>query len=178
MSIESDIVSKLMRLKKGSARADLTKVLSNHSVFASIVRKMATPFADDNIDIVVGIEASGIMFASGVAHFLRAGFVLARKEGRENSWTAVHEPFGKEYTRGEGGLEIVDDAVALGQRILIVDDFLETGIQLATAMKLIERLGGKVVGASFFQANRTREHTLKFPKLKVRDFNNEDDIPV
>jgi adenine phosphoribosyltransferase len=178
MDTATNIVSKLVRSRKGLARADLTKLLLDPDAFASVIQKIASPFSSHGVDIIAGIEASGVPFACGVSRFLQKGFVLLRKGGRQRSWTVLREPFPKGYVRGEAGLEIVEDAVSAGQRVLIVDDFLETGVQLQTAMKLVERLGGKVIGGSFFQANRTHEHALKFTNLKVRDFYNEEDIPV
>jgi adenine phosphoribosyltransferase len=92
---------------------------------------------------VVGIEARGFILASPVAYHFGAGFVPVRKAGKL-PWKVETEEYQLEY--GSAALELHDDAIAPGERVLIVDDVLATGGTARAAARLVERLGGKVVG--------------------------------
>jgi len=107
---------------------------------------LGAPFVDAEIDKVLGIEARGFVFASPVAYHHAAGFVPVRKAGKL-PWEIEREEYELEY--GTDLLEIHRDAVAPGERVLIVDDVIATGGTAAATAKLAERLGGTVVGFSF-----------------------------
>jgi adenine phosphoribosyltransferase len=96
-----------------------------------------------NIDKVVGIEARGFILASPVAYHFGAGFVPVRKEGKL-PWETAREEYALEY--GTAVLEVHKDAIAPGERVLIVDDVLATGGTARATASLVEGLGGKVVG--------------------------------
>jgi adenine phosphoribosyltransferase len=100
-------------------------------------------FGRGNVDKVVGIEARGFILASPVAYHFGAGFVPVRKEGKL-PWESEREEYALEY--GTACLEVHKDAIHPGERVLIVDDVLATGGTAAATAKLVERLGGKVVG--------------------------------
>ena len=107
---------------------------------------MAAPFADAHIDKVLGIEARGFVFAAPVAYHHAAGFVPVRKAGKL-PWEIEREEYELEY--GTDLLEIHRDAVAPGERVLIVDDVIATGGTAAATARLVERLGGVVLGFAF-----------------------------
>ena len=96
-------------------------------------------------DLVAGIEARGFILAAPVAHHLEVGFVPIRKPGKL-PWQTVRRDYALEY--GHDSLEIHEDAVMAGQRVLIVDDVLATGGTAAAAAGLVEELGGEVAGVS------------------------------
>src|SRR5215475_3409576 len=125
---------------------DITPLLADAEAFARSVDALAAPFADRKIDKVVGIEARGFVFAAPVAYGLHAGFVPVRKPGKL-PWEIEREEYELEY--GTDLLEIHRDAIAPGEQVLIVDDVIATGGTAAATARLVERLGGEVIGFAF-----------------------------
>ena len=125
---------------------DITPLLAAPDAFALTVDALAAPFADEPIDKVIGIEARGFVFAAPVAYRRGAGFVPVRKVGKL-PWHVEQEEYVLEY--GTDLLEIHRDAVHPGERVLIVDDVIATGGTAAATARLVERLGGVVVGLAF-----------------------------
>jgi adenine phosphoribosyltransferase len=175
---DKDIVCSLIRRNHGASRADLSNVLRRYDVLRLVTAKLADPFREGLVNLVAGIETSGILFACSVALSLNVGVVIIRKKGRETSGNVIYEDFTPNYKRGGCGLEVLEGVITTGDRVLIVDDFLEDGEQLAAAIRLIGRSGGEVVGASVFQANRTMQGKRKFPQMKIHDFYHEENVEV
>jgi adenine phosphoribosyltransferase len=125
---------------------DLTPLLAHPQAFASAVRALAGPFEVAGLTKVVGIEARGFILAAPVAVTLGAGFVPVRKKGKL-PWRTEVASYDLEY--GSDTLEIHDDAVTPGDRVLVVDDVIATGGTAAATVELVRRLGGEVVGLSF-----------------------------
>lgn len=136
---------------------DITTLLKEGPAFRLVVDAMAKRHLGDGIDIVVGIESRGFIFAGALAHQLGAGFVPVRKLGKLPAKT-VEVEYELEY--GRSALAIHEDAIARGQRVLIVDDVLATGGTMAATVRLVEQLGGKVSGIAFL---------LELSFLKGRD---------
>jgi adenine phosphoribosyltransferase len=132
--------------KAGILFYDITTLLQDPSGFRDAVDSLATPFEGQGIDLVVGIESRGFIFGSAVADRIGAGFAPVRKPGKLPSGT-VKVTYDLEY--GTDALEIHDDAVANGQRVLIVDDLLATGGTARAARDLVTRLGGEVFALAF-----------------------------
>jgi adenine phosphoribosyltransferase len=107
---------------------------------------MLHPYAGQRIDKVVGLEARGFILGGAIAHQLGTGFVPIRKKGKLPGAT-ISQAYTLEY--GEAIVEIHDDAITAGERILLVDDLLATGGTAEAGISLIERLGGEIVGCSF-----------------------------
>jgi adenine phosphoribosyltransferase len=122
---------------------DITPLLAAPDAFSAAIDALAAPFADEQIDKVLGIEARGFVFAAPVAYRRGAGFVPVRKAGKL-PWELEQEEYSLEY--GTDLLEIHQDAVQPGERVLIVDDVLATGGTAGAALDLVERAGGTVVG--------------------------------
>jgi adenine phosphoribosyltransferase len=126
---------------------DITPVLADPGALSWVVDDLANPFVQDGVDAVVGIEARGFILATPVATRLDAGFIPFRKPGKLPS-TVVAETYALEY--GTDTLEAHADAIQPGDRVLVVDDVIATGGTGAAALRLIERLGGLVVGVAVF----------------------------
>jgi adenine phosphoribosyltransferase len=133
--------------KPGILFYDITTLLNDPQGFGEMVNALAAPFADRGIEQVVGIESRGFILGAAVASRLGAGFVPIRKPGKLPSKTH-REDYALEY--GTDGLEIHQDAVHPGQRVLVVDDVLATGGTARAASGLVQRVGGELVGLSFF----------------------------
>jgi len=125
---------------------DITTLLQDAEAFRQAVDAMVGPFRSDQIDLVVGVESRGFIFATPVAYALGAGFVPVRKLGRLPA-EAIRAEYELEY--GTNTLEIHADAARPGQRVLVVDDLLATGGTAAASVDLVKRLGADVVGLSF-----------------------------
>lgn len=125
---------------------DVTTLFADPKGFRMAVDQMLTPWAGEQIDKVVGLEARGFILGGAIAHQLSKGFVPVRKKGKLPGAT-ISQAYKLEY--GEAIMEIHEDAIAPGEKVLIVDDLLATGGTCRAGTQLIERLGGEIVGCSF-----------------------------
>jgi adenine phosphoribosyltransferase len=132
--------------KPGILFYDITTLLKDAESFKHAIDLMLEPFRDDRVDIVVGMESRGFIFSAPMAYELGAGLVPVRKLGKLPAETLTVE-YALEY--GSNTLEIHRDAIAPGQRVLIVDDLLATGGTVRGTIDLVERLKGEVVGLAF-----------------------------
>jgi adenine phosphoribosyltransferase len=132
--------------KAGILFYDITTLLKDPIGFRAAIDSLTLPFHEQGIDVVVGIESRGFIFGSVIADRLGAGFSPVRKPGKLPS-TTVRATYDLEY--GSDALEIHDDAVKNGQRVLIVDDLLATGGTAKAAADLVSRLGGEVHALAF-----------------------------
>jgi len=125
---------------------DVTTLFADPRGFRMAIDQMLHPYAGERIDKVVGLEARGFILGGAIAHQLSVGFVPIRKKGKLPG-PVISEEYTLEY--GEAVVEIHDDAIATGEKILVVDDLLATGGTAAAGIKLIERLGGEIVSCAF-----------------------------
>jgi adenine phosphoribosyltransferase len=135
--------------KPGILFKDITPVLHSPTLFARATTAMAAPFALEGISHVVAIESRGFIFGAPIAQQLAAALVPVRKAGKLPH-TTRRVSYDLEY--GTDHLEIHEDALASGSRVLVVDDLLATGGTAKAVCSLIEELGGTVVGCSFLIA--------------------------
>ncbi|HZT58494.1 MAG TPA: adenine phosphoribosyltransferase [Pyrinomonadaceae bacterium] len=132
--------------KPGINFYDITTLLKDPDGFRQVIDGLASQFKDDKVDTVIGIEARGFIFAPAMAYQLGAGFVPARKPGKLPSECAT-VCYDLEY--GQDALQMHRDAVGAGHRVVIADDLLATGGTASAVVKLVEQLGGEVVGLAF-----------------------------
>ncbi|MDF1804098.1 adenine phosphoribosyltransferase [Thalassovita sp.] len=125
---------------------DVTTLFADPRGFRMCVDQLLHPYAGQRIDKVVGLEARGFILGGAVAHQLGTGFVPIRKKGKLPH-TTISEEYKLEY--GEAIVEIHDDAIEPGETVLVVDDLLATGGTAEAGIKLVERLGGQIVGCAF-----------------------------
>jgi adenine phosphoribosyltransferase len=132
--------------KPGIVFKDISTLTKDAEGLRASVDMIAERYADAGVDLVVGIEARGFVFGAAVAYKMGVGFVPARKPGKLPAQTVSVE-YELEY--GTDAIEIHRDAIAKGQRVLIVDDLLATGGTAAAAAELVSGLGGDVVAIAF-----------------------------
>ena len=125
---------------------DVTTLFADARGFRMAIDQLLHPFAGARIDKVVGLEARGFILGGAVAHQLTTGFVPIRKKGKLPGAT-IAQDYKLEY--GEAIMEIHDDALKPGEKVLLVDDLLATGGTAEAGIRLIERLGASVVGCAF-----------------------------
>jgi adenine phosphoribosyltransferase len=132
--------------KAGILFYDITTLLQDAEGFRAAIDSLSRPFTGQGIDIVAAIESRGFIFGSVVADRIGAGFTPVRKAGKLPAKT-VRSTYDLEY--GTDALEIHEDAIRQGQRVLIVDDLLATGGTARATLELVKRLGGNVRGLAF-----------------------------
>jgi len=132
--------------KPGILFYDVTTLLKDKQGFHALVDSLCAHYAGAHVDIVVGIEARGFIFGPALAYSLGAGFVPVRKPKKLPGQTAS-VTYALEY--GTDTLEIHNDAISRGQRVIICDDLLATGGTAAATVNLVRQLGGDVEGAAF-----------------------------
>ena len=131
---------------KGIQFKDITTLLKDKDAFKYCIDRITEHCKSLNIDYIAGIEARGFIIGAPVAYNLNVGFLLIRKKGR---LPAEVESISYELEYGENILEIHRDAFNRGDRIVVIDDLLATGGTTLAVFKLIEKLGGKIIGADF-----------------------------
>src|SRR5579864_2592383 len=132
--------------QKGVLFKDITPMLQDGVAFRAALDRLAAHYAGAGIQAVVGVESRGFIFGAPLAYLLNCGFVPVRKFGKLPSQTVSVE-YALEY--GTNIVEVHQDAVKPGQRVLIVDDLLATGGTVSAAIELIELLGGQIAGIAF-----------------------------
>ncbi len=149
--------------KPGIVFKDITPLLKDGKGLRMVCDQIADTFSKSSADLVIGIESRGFIFSPMVAYKLGTGFVPVRKKGKLPS-KVERVSYSLEY--GDDYLEIHLDAIVKNERVLIVDDVLATGGTAEAVVKLVEKLGGKVVGLAFvieLDFLKGRERLLKFP---------------
>jgi len=132
--------------KPGILFRDIMPLLQDPQTLHAAVDRMAEWSIDRHVDVVLGAESRGFILGSALAYALNAGFVCARKPGKL-PYTTVSESYDLEY--GSDALEIHADAIAPGMNVLVHDDLLATGGTASAKVRLVEKMGGTVVGAAF-----------------------------
>jgi len=136
---------------------DLTTLMQNPGAFKYSCDVLYERYKDQNIDKVVAIDARGFVFGGVLAYKLDIGFVPVRKKGKLPSST-IQADYTLEY--GVNTVEMHNDSISKGERVVIVDDLIATGGTIAAAVKLVEQLGGKIIECAF---------VVELPDLKGRE---------
>ena len=150
--------------KPGILFYDITTLLKDKSGFAQLIDALAAHYIEQKIDVVLGIEARGFIFGPALAYRLNAGFAPVRKP-RKLPAPVERVTYDLEY--GSDTLEIHKDAIAPGQRVVLVDDLLATGGTMEATVKLVKTLGGEIAGLAF---------AVELDFLKGRDRFKEYDV--
>jgi adenine phosphoribosyltransferase len=146
--IDMNLKSKIKRVPefKGVVFWDITPLLKDRHAFRECIKGLADHFRNESIDVVVSNEARGFIIGAAVAHELNVGFVPVRKKGKLPPKVATLS-YNKEYESDV--IEIRDDAIKQGDRVLLIDDLLATGGTIRANADLVEQMGGVVVGMGF-----------------------------
>ncbi len=159
--------------KPGIVFRDITTLLSNPAAFRQALNAFHERYQNVPIDKVVGIESRGFIFGAALANLLQVGFVPIRKPGKLPAKT-LREEYELEY--GHDSIEIHADAIKAGERILIHDDLLATGGTATAACRLVERMGGTVVGLAFLielSFLHGRRHLEKYDLFSIIRYQSE-----
>ena len=145
-----DLVRGLIRTvpdwpKPGVMFRDITPMMQDPRAFRALIDMFVYRHMRSRLDAVVGVDARGFIFGSALAYALNVGFVPVRKAGKL-PFKTVAQPYSLEY--GEATVEVHEDAITPGQRVLLVDDLVATGGTMLAAIKLLQQLGGNVAEAA------------------------------
>ena len=161
--------------KPGIVFYDITPLLRNQAGLSLAVEYLSQPFRQMHVDVVVGAESRGFIFGTAVARNLSAGFVPIRKPGRLPA-RFRSETYQLEY--GTDQLEIHEDAISPGDRVLMVDDLLATGGTMAACCRLVDSLAGNILGTAFLielAFLNGREKLGKYPVHSILTYDSESD---
>ena len=132
--------------KSGISFKDITPLLENKKLFSKTIDELAKPYLNQRIDKIVGIDARGFLLASAMAYKLKTGIAIIRKQGKLPSKT-VSKKYALEY--GSNTIEMHQDSILPGEKVLLIDDVLATGGTMKAAVDLVKELGGKIIGIDF-----------------------------
>lgn len=132
--------------KKGIIFKDITPLLKDPKAFQEVIHRMADQYKGQKINSIVAMESRGFILGGALSTFMGISFIPVRKPGKL-PWKTLRETYELEY--GTDTLEIHEDSISKGDKILILDDVLATGGTAAATIRLVERAGGDVVGACF-----------------------------
>lgn len=132
--------------EKGIVFKDITTLLIDQKAFKSVIDKIAEPYKSESVEKVIGIESRGFIFGGILSYILGAGFIPARKAGKL-PYKTISESYSLEY--GEAVIELHEDCISSGDKVIIVDDLLATGGTAEAVVKLVNRLGGNILGIEF-----------------------------
>jgi adenine phosphoribosyltransferase len=148
--------------QKGVMFRDITPILKEPAPFKYVIDTMVDKYKDNKIDKIVSVEARGYIFGGVLSYHLNCGFVPVRKPGKLPAETVSME-YTLEY--GKNIIEIHKDAIMKGERVLVFDDLLATGGTVLATCKLVEELGGNVIGCAF-----VIDLTYLHGKEKLKDY--------
>ncbi len=156
--------------QKGVLFKDITTLLSDAKAYHTAIDILGNRYIGERIDMVVGVEARGFIIGAALAYKLNAGVILIRKPGKlpYKTHRTIYE---LEY--GKDTLEVHQDSIDHGQKILIADDLLATGGTVAAAAQLVEKMGGDIVELAFLielPFLKAREHLKKYPVFSLIQF--------
>lgn len=132
--------------KEGILFRDITTLLKDKDAFKLAIDKMAEQVKDKKVDLVVGAESRGFLIGSALAYKMNCGFIPVRKKGKL-PYKTISEEYALEY--GTDTLYMHEDAIKKGDNVLVVDDLIATGGTALAMIKMVEKLGGNVIGSSF-----------------------------
>ncbi len=162
-----DLKSKIRRIPefKGVVFWDITPLLKDKNAFKQCITQLAEHYRNDKLDVVVSNEARGFIIGAALAYELGTGFIPIRKKGKLPA-KCMDLTYQKEYESDT--IQIHEDAIEKGQRVLLVDDLLATGGTIKANADLVEKLGGKIVGMAFLiELEYLHGRTLLEPKYDV-----------
>jgi len=165
---EIDLAAKIRAIpdfpKAGILFRDIMPLLQDPESLRAAVDRMAAWAVGRHVDLVLGAESRGFILGSAIAYALNAGFVCARKPGKL-PFATVSESYELEY--GSDALEVHEDAIAPGMNVLVHDDLLATGGTASAKVRLIQKMGGNVVGAAFLVELSDLHGRAKLPGIEV-----------
>lgn len=161
--------------KNTVGRYDLTPLFEDPVVFSHLLTDLLLPFNDVSFDKIVGLDALGFVIGGALAQKAGVGFVCIRKGGKLPGvkGTVLRTSSFTDYSNSEKSFEINMSSISKGDKVLLIDEWIETGTQMKAAVKLIEELGGEIIGISCLGCDKTddtKELLQKYPVKAITFF--------
>ncbi|RMG78907.1 MAG: adenine phosphoribosyltransferase [Bacteroidetes bacterium] len=156
--------------KKTKGRYDVTPIFENPEVFSNLLNDLIAPFKDANFDKIAGLDALGFVIGGALAQKMNKGFICIRKGGKLPGIndTVLKTSSFVDYTNTSKSFEINKSSIKKGEKILLVDEWIETGAQMKAAVKLIKELGGKIIGISSLCSHKNKQTEILFNKYNLK----------
>jgi len=155
--------------KRTTGRYDVTPIFENPEVFSRLLDDLMKPFEKSKIDKIAGIDALGFIIGGALSYKIGVGFVPVRKGGKlPGIKGSVLKTSFVDYTKTKKYFEMNEGSIKKGERVLIADEWVETGSQIKAAIKLIEKQGGNVVGITVLNAEKRPETSVLFEKYNLK----------
>jgi adenine phosphoribosyltransferase len=156
--------------KETKGRYDVTPIFENPEVFSNLLKDLIEPFKDVDFDKIAGLDALGFVIGGALAQKMNKGFICIRKGGKlpgVNDTVLKTSSF-VDYTNTSKSFEINKSSVKKGEKILLVDEWIETGTQMKASVKLIEELGGEIIGISSLCSHKNKQTEILFNKYNLK----------
>ncbi len=155
--------------KRTKGRYDVTPLFEDSKIFSNLVEDLIKPFKEIKFDKIIGLDALGFIIGGAFANKLKKGLVAIRKGGKlPGIKSTVLKTSFTDYSKKNKTFEVNKNSIKNGEKFLIVDDWIESGSQMIHAIKLIEKLNGKVVGISVLRAHKNKETKILFDKYNCK----------
>lgn len=161
--------------KNTTGRCDIIPLFENPEVFSRLINDLIEPFKNIKFDKIVGLDALGFVLGGAIAIRMKKGFVPVRKEGKLPGvkGTVARTSF-VDYSKNRKTFEINKNSIKKGDKVLIIDEWIETGTQLKASIKLVEKLGGEVIGISALNVDKNNETRILFDKYNLKPIHTGD----
>lgn len=164
--------------KETKGRYDVTPIFENPKVFSNLLKDLIEPFIDSGFDKIAGLDALGFVIGGAIAQTKNVGFICIRKAGKLpgiNNTVLKTSSF-IDYTDTSKSFEINKSSIKKGEKILLIDEWIETGTQMKAAIKLIEELNGEVIGISTLCSHKNNQTEILFEKYNLKAINVIDEL--
>ncbi len=164
--------------KETKGRYDVTPIFENPEVFSNLLNDLIEPFNDKDFDKIAGLNALGFVIGGALAQRKNVGFICIRKSGKLPGIndTVLKTSSFVDYTNTSKSFEINKLSVKKGEKILLIDEWIETGTQMKASIKLIEELGGKIIGTSSLCAHKNKQTQILFDKYNLKSIRIIDEM--
>lgn len=157
---------------KTKGRYDITPLFQNTEVFQNLIKDLFKPFTDKKITKITAIDALGFVIGGAMAEKYSLSLVLIRKTGKlPGIKNTLFKSEFSDYSGKKKGFEIKASSISAGDRVLLVDDWIETGAQVKAAVKLIEKTGAKIAGITVLYCEKNRKTNILFSKYNINAIN-------
>ncbi|MBN2267679.1 MAG: hypothetical protein JW725_05085 [Candidatus Babeliaceae bacterium] len=156
--------------KETKERCDVTPIFENPEVFSNLLGDLIEPFKDIDFNKIAGLDALGFVIGGALAQKNNKGFICIRKGGKlpgAHDTVLKTSPF-IDYTSTAKSFEINKSSVKKGEKILLVDEWIETGTQMRASVKLIEELGGEIIGITSLCSHKNKQTQILFEKYNLK----------
>ncbi|MBT3398228.1 hypothetical protein HOA55_05190 [archaeon] len=159
--------------KNVKIRQDVTPIFENPKIFHNLIADMIKPFRKTSYNKIVALDALGFVLGSAIAYKTKKSLVLIRKRGKLPYPNKFLESINfTDYTKSKKGFDIKKGSLNKKDRVLIVDEWIQTGTQAKSAIKLIEKLGAKIIGISTINTDLNKKTEILFEKYNCKSLNN------